>query len=101
MLNDQPQRVAVLRGQGLAVVVSGEQNFRTVEIGQRHIGRESLFGVDQHICRFWLGVNASQEFLESHSFPAVVEATPSSHTMEVAAALDFGQSVELFPTQPE
>src|SRR5882672_3315379 len=101
MRNDQTQRVAVLPSQGLSVVVSGEQNFRAVEIGQRHIGGESLFGVDQHICRFRLGTNASQQFLEGHAVPAVVEAAPSSYTMEIAGSLDFGQSVELFPTQPE
>ena len=47
------QRVTALRCQRLAIVVSGEQNFFAVKVGKRHIGGESLLGVNQDVRRFW------------------------------------------------
>ena len=101
MRNDEAQGIAVLGGEGLTVVVSGEQYCFPVEVGQGHIGGESLFGVNQDVCGFRPGMDAGQQFAESHAVPAVVETAPSGHTMKVAGALDFGQGVELFPAQRE
>ena len=61
MGNDETQRVTVLRCQRLAIVVSGEQNFFAVKVGKRHIGGESLLGVNQDVRRFWPGVYASEQ----------------------------------------
>src|SRR6476660_4456178 len=101
MRNDEAQRVAVLGGEGLAIVVSGEQDFFPVKVGQGHIGSESLFGMDQDVGGFRLGMDAGQQFAECYAVPVVVEAAPSGHTMEVAGTLDFGESFELFPAQRE
>src|SRR6185312_10886171 len=101
MRNDEAQRVAVLGGEGLAIVMSGEQYFFPVKVGQGHIGSESLFGMDQDVGGLRLGMDAGQQFAESYAVPVVVETAPSGHTMEVAGALDFGERVEFFPVQRE
>jgi len=51
--HNQPQRIAVLRRQGLAVMVGGEEHIVPVQVGQRHVGGIALLGVDQDVAGPW------------------------------------------------
>jgi hypothetical protein len=91
--------ITMIRSQRLAIVMSGEQDFRSVEIGERNVGGKALLGVNQNVSGLRLGVNAVQQFLHGDAGPTIVEAAPASNTVEVARGLDFGQRIEFSPGQ--
>src|SRR5262245_41109893 len=100
MRHDQPQRVPVIGGQRLVVMVSGQKYVVSIQISKGYIGRESLFGVDQDVRRFRLGLCQPENFFESYSLPVVIKAAPASHAMKVAVRFDFGELVKLVPGEP-
>ena len=86
MRDDEANGVAVICAQGLAVVMCGEQDFLAVEVGQGDVGREPLFGVDQDVGCFRLGMNSRQQLAEGYAVPVIVEAAPSRYTVKIAGA---------------
>ncbi len=91
----------MIRRERLAIMMRGKQHVVTIQIGQRNVGREALFGMHQDKLRFRLQLDQLQHFLECHALPVIVKAAPARDAMKVAVRLDLGQTVEFVPGQPD
>src|SRR5437588_3992370 len=100
MRHNEPQRIAVVGRERLAIVVCSEQYLVTVEISQRHIGSEALLGVDQNILCLRLELHQVEHFLEGDALPVIIEAAPACDAMEIAVRPYSRQPIELLPAEP-
>jgi len=97
--NNQPNGKAVIGRQRFAVMMRGEQDAIAIEIGQRHVGRVALFGMDENSRGPSVGHRSFQNLFHGHAGPTVIEATPTRHTVKVAVVCGAGQFSEFPPVK--
>ena len=85
--HDEAKRPAVFGGKRYAIVIESEENIGAQQIFQRNICGVTLFGEDQHVFCFGLGLNQLQHFAEEHALFDVDER----------CALKLGDTVEVVP----
>ncbi len=78
-------------GERRAVVMRGEEDVVAIEVGQRHVGRESRLGVDDDELRGRLRLHAAEHFAQGNAGEDVVELRPARDAVDVAAHVDARQ----------
>src|SRR5215472_4501192 len=100
MRHDQPQRIAMVRAERLAVMVRGKEHVFAVKIDQRDVGGKTLFGMNKYVLRFRLELYQLENFLKCDALPVIVKAATACDAMEVAVRLHPGKFVKFVPLKP-
>src|SRR6476469_9591757 len=100
MRDDQPQGIAMVARERLAVMVGSKEHILAVKVNQGHVGGEALFGMDQHVLRFRLELYQLQNLLKGYALPVIVKAAPARNAMEITVRFNLGQRIEFVPFEP-
>ncbi len=101
MRDDQPQRVAVLGRERLAVRVRGQQGALVLDELDRDVGAEVVLGPGDREARARERAAELGELAPVHAFEAGVEAAPARHAVDVLGVAAPRQLVELLPAELE
>ena len=99
--DDQAQRVAVIGGEGFAIVFEGEEGGGTEEVGEGNVGGVAVLGFDHDVGGGGLYANEFQEVGEKDAFPVDVEAAPAGDAVHVGGDLGHGEARELVPGEAD
>src|SRR5579862_3542580 len=98
--NDEAQRVAVVCGERLAVVLESEDRGRLHQVFEGKVGGVTIFTAHQGETRSRLWRRKLHHFGEQDALEAVVEAAPARHAVNVAVNFRLRQLVEFLPGEP-
>src|ERR1700694_5947312 len=84
MRHQQPRRPAVLRREPLAAPLERDQVIGSIQVRQRQVGRELLFGDDEAKRDGGLEPRALEQELHRHAFEGVIQPAPGRDAMHVA-----------------
>src|SRR6202521_4609502 len=101
MRHNQAQRVTVVRGERLAIMMRDEQHIVAVKISQRDIRGKTLLRVHQDMRCLSLWLYPTEEFPDRHALPLVVKAAPARDAMKVAGVAGLRQRGKLVPREPQ
>ena len=99
--HDQPKRIAVVRGERLAVVGVGEEDVVVVQHRQRHVGGVALLGVADDVRGVGADLRQLQDRLDRDAFPVGVQLRPAGHAVDVGRHLLARQGLELVPGEAQ
>ena len=91
------QGPAMLAADRLAVPAPGQQHVVGREVGQRHVGRVGVVGMEDDVLRGGLGLHQLQQIARAHALPPVVVARPGGDAVDVGRERGLGQVGELAP----
>src|SRR5918997_2328753 len=98
--DDEPQRVAVPRLQGLAVVMRREEGILLVEFLDRGVRRVAAVARHGEEFGFRLRLRHFQQVPSLDTHPDVVQLAPRGNAVHIRLDLEFGQFVPLLPGEP-
>jgi len=101
MRHDEAQWVAVIGGEGFAVVFQREESRGTEEVGERDVGGIAVFGFDHDVRGSGADADPLQEVGKKDAFPADVEAAPAGDAVHVGGDLGHGETREFVPGEAQ
>src|ERR1700730_3295667 len=93
--DDETQRPAVLGLELLAVRLPGDESLVVLERLERHVGREALLRVREHVAGARLRSDELRELAPVHALERRVEAAPARDAVDVRRDLRLRQCLQL------